>query len=90
VTDYGGALWDAVLAQDKLDLPPTVRSALNGVAVPLDAYIAKAGAIIDTAVSGNVAAAKGELPAFDASFKALEGAMSSVSYQTPSRRPTAM
>ena len=79
VTDYGGAFRDAVLAQDKLDLPPTVRSALDGVAVPLDAYISKAGAIIDTAVSGNVAAAEAELPAFDASFKALEGVMSSVS-----------
>jgi methyl-accepting chemotaxis protein len=44
VHDYGGAFRDAVLAQDKLELPPSVRSALDGVALPLDAYITKAGA----------------------------------------------
>ena len=79
VDEYGGIFRDSIAAQDTLDLPADVRIAVSALAGPLNDYIAGAEHIVDRAKSGDVAGAQGDLAAFDATFKALEGKMSDVS-----------
>ncbi|RYE07560.1 MAG: HAMP domain-containing protein [Hyphomicrobiales bacterium] len=79
IDEYGGAFREAIAAQDGLDLPDAIREAINGLAAPLDAFLASASGLVDRALSGEVAGARAGLAAFDASFKDLEGKMSSVS-----------
>lgn len=79
IDEYGSNFRDQIAAQHKLDLPADVRAAVDGLASPLDSYISAAAHIVDRAKGGDVAGAQGELAAFDANFKALEGKMSDVS-----------
>ena len=79
IVEYGGNFRDALSAQNSLDLPQTVRTALAEVQAPLDAYIAKAQELVDTAVAGDRLRAEAGLSDFDATFKGLEGVMSSIS-----------
>ena len=77
--EYSGDFRAAIDAQKPLDLPPDVRSAIDGLSAPLDDYIAGASGVIDKAVAGDVAGAKAALPGFDEKFKALEGKMDAAS-----------
>ena len=79
VEEYGGEFRDAIAAQDELALPTDIRTAVTALAAPLDSYIAAAAHIVDRAIGGDVAGAQGEIGAFDATFKALEGKMADVS-----------
>jgi methyl-accepting chemotaxis protein len=79
VDEYGGNFRAAIADQDHLALPGDVRTAIDGLATPLDNYISAAAHIVDRALGGDVAGAQAELAEFDASFKALEGKMSDVS-----------
>ncbi len=79
IGEYGGIFRNALSAQDALDLPQTVRTSLAAVKAPLDAYIAKAEELIDTAIKGDRVTAEAGLADFDATFKGLENVMSSVS-----------
>ena len=63
---------EAIEAQKKFSLPDSVRAALNQVEAPLAAYIAAAENVIALGVAGKADAANEALPAFLASFKALE------------------
>ena len=77
--EYSGDFRAAIDAQKPLNLPPEVRTALNGLNAPLDDYIAAAGTVVDKAVAGDVDGAKAALPGFDEKFKALEGKMDAAS-----------
>ena len=79
LTEYSADFRAAIDAQKPLDLPPEVRTAINGLSAPLDEYIAGAADVVDTAVAGKVDDAKAKLPAFDEKFKALEGKMDAAS-----------
>ena len=79
VDEYGGIFRDSIAAQDQLDLPADVRTAVAALTEPLDAYIKVAEDIVDRAKGGDVVGAQGDLAAFDATFKALEGKMSDTS-----------
>jgi len=79
IGEYGGVFRDALTAQASLDLPPTVRAALDTVQAPLDAYISKAEELVGTATLGDLGRAEAGLADFDATFKGLEDVMSSVS-----------
>jgi len=79
IAEYGDAFIGAIEAQAALDLPVEIRSALDGIATPLTAYIASARAIVGKAESGDAEGAKADLPAFEASFSTLEGGMEAVS-----------
>src|SRR5690349_5521650 len=60
IEDYGGNFLAQIKAQDGLDLPASVRSALDGVAEPLEAYLAAAAAIVEKAAT-NLDGAKADL-----------------------------
>ena len=75
IVEYGDAFAAAIEAQRALDLPADIRAALDGVAEPLTSYLASARAIVAKAASEGADAAKVDLPAFEASFSTLEGAM---------------
>jgi methyl-accepting chemotaxis protein len=79
LAEYGAEFRAQIAAQDALDLPASVRGALDGVAVPLEGYLASAEVIVGAAAGGDVAAARGGLADFDTTFSELEGAMASVS-----------
>jgi methyl-accepting chemotaxis protein len=79
IDEYGGEFRDAIAAQNALDLPAEIRSAVDGLATPLDTYLNAAASLVDRALSGDVEGARANLVAFDATFKALEGQMSAVS-----------
>jgi methyl-accepting chemotaxis protein len=79
VDEYGGIFRDSIAAQDQLDLPADVRTAVAALTEPLDAYIKVAEDIVDRAKGGDVVGAQGDLAGFDATFKALEGKMSDTS-----------
>ena len=79
VDEYGGIFRDSIAAQDQLELPADVRTAVAALTEPLDAYIKVAEDIVDRAKGGDVVGAQGDLAGFDATFKALEGKMSDTS-----------
>jgi methyl-accepting chemotaxis protein len=79
IIEYGDSFAGAIEAQNALALPSDIRAALDGVAEPLQAYIASAGTIVEQAASGQVDAAKAALPDFETSFGILEDAMEGVS-----------
>ncbi len=79
IKEYSGDFKAVIDAQKPLDLPPEVRTALDGLGAPLDDYIAGANTVVDKAVAGDVDGAKAALPGFDQKFKALEGKMSDAS-----------
>ena len=79
IIEYSADFRQAIEAQKPLDLPPDVRSAIDGLSAPLDDYIKGASAVVDKAASGDIDGAKAGLPAFDEKFKALEGKMSDAS-----------
>ncbi|HVY52214.1 MAG TPA: methyl-accepting chemotaxis protein [Devosia sp.] len=77
--EYAKDFRAAIDAQKPLDLPEEVRAAIDGLAGPLEEYIAAAGGVVDKAAAGDVEAAKAALPGFDEKFKALESRMSAAS-----------
>jgi methyl-accepting chemotaxis protein len=79
IIDYSADFRQAIEAQKPLNLPPDVRTAIDGLAAPLDDYIKAASAVVDKAVSGDLDGAKASLPGFDEKFKALEGKMDATS-----------
>ena len=79
IDEYGAIFLAAIEDQKTLDLPATVRSAIDNVAAPLEAYLGEARHLIEDAATGDIEAAKADLIGFDASFKDLEGRMSDVS-----------
>lgn len=79
LAEYGGAFRAAIAAQGELAIPDSVRTALDGVSGPLDAYIDSAGTLVNMAVEGKLPEARDQLPSFDTTFKALESAMAAVS-----------
>lgn len=79
IVEYGDNFMAATEAQNALTLPADMRAALDGVAEPLQGYLASAGAIIEQAASGQADAATAALPAFEESFSILAGAMEGVS-----------
>ncbi|WP_374620868.1 methyl-accepting chemotaxis protein [Devosia sp.] len=79
VEEYGGQFRDALAVQNGLDLPDRVRASIGGVAGPLSDYLEQAGVLVRLASDGKLPEARAQLAEFDQSFKALEGAMSSVS-----------
>jgi methyl-accepting chemotaxis protein len=79
VQEYADAFRAAVAEQDSLDVPPSVRTALDGVKTPLEAYLAKAEAIVDMVNKLKMIDAQNALGEFDEAFSALEGQMSAVS-----------
>jgi methyl-accepting chemotaxis protein len=78
IEEYGSNFMAQIESQNGLDLPQSVREAVDGVADPLAAYLAAAKAIVAKAAT-SLDAAKADIAAFDASFKTLEGKMSDVS-----------
>src|SRR6185369_15699051 len=71
LTDYSKDFRAEIDAQKTLDLPPEVRTAIDGLSAPLDDYIAAAADVVATAVVGKVDDARAKLPGFDEKFKAL-------------------
>ena len=79
IADYAESFTGAIKAQNALDLPDDVRTSLETIAVPLQAYIAAAKTLVGQATSGNAEQARASLMAFEASFSVLETAMAGVS-----------
>ena len=79
IADYAESFTGAIKAQNALDLPADVRTSLETIAVPLQAYIAAAKTLVGQATSGNAEQARASLMAFEASFSVLETAMAGVS-----------
>lgn len=79
IAEYGGDMRAAVAAQHELELPPHVIAAVEGVAAPLDAYLASAESLVQLVASGDIDGAQAALPGFNDAFKALEDRMSEVS-----------
>jgi len=79
VQEYTTAFREAIDRQATLDVPPTVREALDGVKAPLDAYINEAIAIVEMVGKLKMIDAQKALPEFDAAFKVLESDMAAVS-----------
>jgi len=79
IAEYGDSFKGAIDAQNALNLPVDIRTALDEVAEPLTGYIASARALVAKAASGGAEAAKADLPAFETIFGELEGAMEAVS-----------
>ena len=77
--EYGSTFKDALATEASLDLPPDIRALVDGVATPLNNYIASGSSLIDLVVAGRLEQAQAALSDFDAAFKGLEGAMSEVS-----------
>jgi len=79
VMQYGASFRAAIASQDELALPETVRTALEGVKGPLDAYIDSATALVGKIYKLDIVGGMGDLAAFDESFETLEGEMAAVS-----------
>jgi len=79
MADYAESFTGAIKAQNALDLPDDVRTSLETIAVPLQAYIAAAKTLVGQATSGNAEQARASLMAFEDSFSVLETAMAGVS-----------
>jgi methyl-accepting chemotaxis protein len=77
--DYGDAFRAALAEHDGLDLPGAVVSAVAEVKPALEAYLSAAEALVGEVAAGQLAAAQGDIAAFDTAFKGLEGRMSDVS-----------
>ncbi len=79
IKEYSAQFEEAIAAQSTLAVPDTVRQAAADVKDALDAYVKSASHMVDLVRSNQIERAQAELADFDASFKALEGRMSSVS-----------
>ncbi|MDB5541041.1 MAG: hypothetical protein JWQ89_2768, partial [Devosia sp.] len=79
VMNYGASFRQAIDSQKNLDLPESIRGALDAVKAPLDAYVKSATALVGKINKLDIAGASADLPAFDESFAALEGQMSAIS-----------
>ena len=79
LVEYSTVFRDAIAAQKQLDLPATIRDALEGIAGPLETYIASAETLVGLAAAGKIEEARAKLPAFEADFTTLEGGMGAVS-----------
>jgi methyl-accepting chemotaxis protein len=79
LAEYGAAFRGEIAAQDALDLPQSVATALESVREPLDQYVAAAERISGLLMFGNTTEATASLPGFDAAFSDLEDDMSAVS-----------
>jgi len=79
VMNYGASFKQALNSQKDFAVPDHIRQALEGVRAPLDAYIGAATALVGKAAKFDIAGAQADMPAFEQSFKALEGEMSAVS-----------
>jgi methyl-accepting chemotaxis protein len=79
LTEYSATFHEMLDIQDGLELPPAVRAAVDGVKPSLVSYERAAREIVDLVGAGNLVGAQAALPAFDAAFDVLEGAMSEVS-----------
>jgi methyl-accepting chemotaxis protein len=77
--EYSSDFRAEIAAQDELNLPADVRTALSEVAAPLNGYIAAAESIEKLVAEGRLADATAALGAFNDSFTLLEGEMSGVS-----------
>jgi ABC-type multidrug transport system fused ATPase/permease subunit len=78
LAEHTKTLRDSIAENQKADLGPDVRAALEGVTGPLEAYVAAAQHAVATAAT-DPAAARAELPKFLESFSALEEKMEAVS-----------
>ena len=79
LVEYSTIFRDSIAAQKDLDLPSTIRSALDEIAGPLDTYIASTEMLVGLAAAGKLDEAKAKLPAFNADFSTLEGGMAAIS-----------
>src|SRR5690606_32606727 len=79
VQEYAGEFRAAIDKQATLDVPASVRDALDGVKEPLEAYIASAVALVDQVNKLKMIGAQKALPAFDETFEALAADMGAVS-----------
>ena len=79
LVEYSTIFRDSIAAQKSLDLPSTIRSALDEIEGPLDAYIASTEALVGLAAEGKVDEAKAKLAAFDTDFSTLEAGMGAIS-----------
>ena len=79
VMNYGASFKQALNSQKDFVVPDHIRQALEGVRAPLDAYIGAATALVGKAAKFDIAGAQADMPAFEQSFKTLEGEMSAVS-----------
>ncbi|MDB5529439.1 MAG: hypothetical protein JWR51_2542 [Devosia sp.] len=79
LVEYSTIFRDSIAAQKDLDLPSTIRSALDEIAGPLDTYIASTEMLVGLAAAGKLDEAKAKLSAFDADFSTLEGGMAAIS-----------
>jgi methyl-accepting chemotaxis protein len=76
---YAAEFREAIAKQATLDVPQTVRDALEGVKAPLDAYIDEAISIVDMVNKLKMIDAQKALTEFDQEFEVLEGDMAKVS-----------
>jgi methyl-accepting chemotaxis protein len=79
VMAYGGDFRDAVMEQNRLDIPPEVSAAVAELRQPLDDYINAAGSLVNLVYAKQLDTAQAKLAGFDAAFKALEDKMSALS-----------
>jgi methyl-accepting chemotaxis protein len=79
VQEYADEFRATIDRQATLDVPVSVREALDGVKAPLEAYLAEAVAIVDMVNRLKMIDAQKALPAFDEAFATLEGDMAAVS-----------
>ncbi|MBP2227087.1 methyl-accepting chemotaxis protein [Azospirillum agricola] len=71
LSEHTRSFRDALQANSRLDLPPTIRGAISGVGGALDDYIRAAERMVELAQT-DTATATAELPRFAASFSELE------------------
>jgi len=79
VQEYAAEFRATIDKQATLDVPVTVREALDGVKGPLDAYVNEAIAIVEMVSKLKMIDAQKALPAFDQEFLVLEEEMARVS-----------
>ncbi|MGN6488979.1 MAG: methyl-accepting chemotaxis protein [Devosia sp.] len=79
VQEYAEEFRASIDKQATLDVPESVRAALDGVKDPLDAYINSAISLVDMVNRLKMIDAQKALPDFDAAFEVLEADMALVS-----------
>jgi methyl-accepting chemotaxis protein len=79
VQEYAADFRAAIARQAELDVPQSVRDALDGVKAPLDAYLAEAIAIVEMVNKLKMIDAQKALTEFDVAFETLETDMAAVS-----------
>jgi methyl-accepting chemotaxis protein len=77
--EFSATFNDMLAIQDQLDLPESIRAAVDGVKAPLVDYEQAGINLVGQVLAGNMSAAQQSLGAFDEAFGALEGRMSTVS-----------